>query len=60
MGVQRAELPRERRMLVAVQVLVAEENDLVLQDGGPNVVPHGVAQRVPEIHAPDLRADRGL
>jgi hypothetical protein len=47
-------------VLVTVQFLVAEEHDLVLQDGGPDLVPGGVAERVPEIHALDLGADRGL
>ena len=60
MRVQRAELPRERAVLVAVQFLVAEEHDLVLQDGGLDLVPGGVAEWVPEIHALDLGADRRL
>ena len=60
MGVERAELPCERGVLVTVEVLVAEEHDLVPQDGGPDLVPGCVAERVPEIHALDLGSDGGL
>ena len=47
-------------MLIAVQVLVGEEHDLVVQDGGLDLVTHGAAERMAEVHALDLRADRGL
>jgi hypothetical protein len=59
-GVQRAEPPREVRVLVLVDELVAEEHDLVLEDGGLDLFPVGVAQRVPEVYAADLGTDRGL
>jgi hypothetical protein len=38
-GVERAEPARERRVLVLVEVLIAEEDDLVLEDGGLDLVP---------------------
>jgi hypothetical protein len=59
-GVERAELPRECGVLVAVEILIAEEDDLVLQDRPPDLVPPRVTERVTEVHAADLGADRGL
>jgi len=59
-GVERAELARERRVLVLVETLVAEEDDLVLEDGGLDLVPLLGAQRAAEVHPADLRTDRGL
>jgi hypothetical protein len=47
MGVERAEPARERGVLVLVEELIAEEDDLVPEDGGLDLVPLGVAQRAP-------------
>jgi len=59
-GVERAEPPGEGGVLVLVDELVAEEDDLVLEDGGLDLVARGVGDLVSQVHPADLGADGGL
>ena len=53
------EVPRERDVLGARDVLVAEEQDLVLQQQGANLGDEpGVARRDTQVHVGKLGADR--
>src|SRR6185437_7474514 len=56
MGVQLAEMPAERLLAVEIERLVAEEDHLVLEQRGVDLLELPVAQ-LPQPHLANLRAD---
>ena len=61
MGIEGAEASGERFVLLPVEEPIGgEEDDLVLQQRLLQLVPKGVAQRVTQVNAFDLRPDGGL